>query len=192
MNHVVYNRRKQMSSCLAWSIFHGPYSISYRPYSMVHGSSPRGFTVLFAVLVGGLLFSIGLSVAHLAIREVVLSTAGRESNFAFFAADTGVECALYWDVNVGRDEVVFPSSENETGRGLISCNGSTSIPVSVMREESTAATSTFMLAFVPKGCAIVAVGKTVSGSTVIESRGRNDCGAGVNPGRVERALRVRY
>lgn len=175
-----------LGSLFAWAHSH----CRSKPAKARH--SHAGFTILFAVLVGGLLFSIGLAVAHLAIREVVLGAAGKDSNFAFFAADTGIECALYWDINIGRDEVVFPSSEDETGRGAISCNGPQSIPVSIAREESAAATSTFMLAFVPKGCAIVAVGKTVFGSTVIESRGRNDCGAGANPGRVERALRVRY
>ncbi|MEK7087903.1 MAG: hypothetical protein AAB891_01330 [Patescibacteria group bacterium] len=152
----------------------------------------RGFTILFAVLVGGLLFSIGLAIAHLAIREVILGTAGRESNYAFFAADSGIECALYWDINVGREEIVFPSSDTETGRSSISCNGSGAVSVSTLRDTSTAATSTFSLIFSPKGCAVVVVGKTVSGFTVVESRGRNDCGAGVNPARVERALRVRY
>lgn len=151
-----------------------------------------GFTVLFAVLVGSLLLSIGLSIAHIAIREVTLSTAGKESNYAFFAADTGIECALYWDINVGKTELVFPSSLSDTGRASIACNGQPTVPVFPVRGNDTAATSTFTLDLTPAGCAIVTVGKTVFGSTVIESRGRNECGTGRNPARVERALRARY
>lgn len=161
------------------------------PYSIFHVPS-RGFALLFAVLVGSLLFSLGLAIAHLSIKEIVISTAGKESEHAFFAADTGVECALYWDLNVGATELIFPSSNDDTGRATIGCNGSLAVPVFLDEESSTAATSTFTLNFSPVGCVEVAVGKTVSGFTIIESRGRNDCTAGVNPARVERALRVRY
>ena len=58
----------------------------------------RGFTLLFAVLVSSLVLAIGLSIANLTLKEVKLSGAGRESEFAFYAADTGSECALYWDI----------------------------------------------------------------------------------------------
>src|SRR3990167_11151100 len=64
---------------------------------ILHTSSQRGFTLLFAVLIGSLLFSVGIAIAHLSLKEIVLSSAGKESEKAFFAADTGTECALYWD-----------------------------------------------------------------------------------------------
>lgn len=153
----------------------------------------RGFTILFAVLIGGLLFSLGIAIAHLSLKEIVLSNAGKESEHTFFAADTGIECALYWDIKMGKQERVFPSSRDDTPRTSIDCNGVTGVPVGVdVALDNKAATSTFTLSFAPRGCALVTVGKTVSGSTVIESRGRNECGRGVNPARVERAIRVRY
>lgn len=157
-----------------------------------------GFTILFAVLIGSLLFSIGLGIAHVSIREILLSAAGKESERAFFAADTGIECALFWDIYKGKQELVFPSSGNETGgREFIACNGESDVSVKPVSGIATAATSTFALDFTdgeskPAGCAFVTIGKTVSGSTVIESRGRNDCEDRINPARVERALRVRY
>ena len=174
-----------------------------RLFSLVKGqrlkvnSCSSGFTVLFAVLIGSLIFSLGIAISQLSIKEIVLSSTGKQSETAFFAADTGVECALYWDFRIGReeeDEFVFPSYDGEVGDGLdsIVCNGEPEVDISPVRSDSTAATSTFELTFVPSGCAEVIVGKTRTGSTVIESRGRNECGEGVNPGRVERALRVRY
>ena len=147
-----------------------------------------GFTVLFAVLIGSILFSIGIAIAHLSTKEILLSVAGKQSEIAFFAADTGIECALYYDLRVTD---VFPKSDAENVQTPIECNGALNA-VSIVSESSTAATSTFRLTFAPAGCADVRVGKTVSGFTVIESRGRNDCGGGVNHARVERALRVRY
>ncbi|HBV01419.1 MAG TPA: hypothetical protein DEF00_03450 [Candidatus Taylorbacteria bacterium] len=155
-------------------------------------NASSGFTILFAVLVASLLFSLGLAIAHMSIREILLSVAGKESEYAFFSADTGIECALYWDINAGKTELVFPSAYDDIGRAFIGCNGAPNVSVSFVSGNTAAATSTFTLDFTPKGCAIVTVGKTVSGFTVIESRGRNDCGVGPNPARVERALRVRY
>ncbi len=150
--------------------------------------SECGFAIIFAVLIGSIFLFLGIFIAHVSFKEIILSSAGKQSETAFFAADTGTECALYWDFRVGG---TFPKSSSESVRSPITCNG-TSVPVALEASTATAATSTFTLNFSPKGCVLVKVGKTVSGSTVIESRGRNECTSGVNPSRVERALRVRY
>jgi hypothetical protein len=57
----------------------------------------RGFTLLLATLLASLLSAIGLAIFNIAQKEVVLSSIGRDSQFAFYAADAGAECALYWD-----------------------------------------------------------------------------------------------
>ena len=150
--------------------------------------SSRGFTIIFAVLIGSIFLFLGIFIAHVSFKEIILSSAGKQSETAFFAADTGTECALYWDFRVGG---TFPKSSSESVRSPITCNGS-SVPVTVETSNATAATSTFTINFSPAGCVLVKVGKTASGYTVIESRGRNECASGVNPARVERALRVRY
>ena len=60
-----------------------------------------GFALLFAVLMSSLMLSIGLSIFGIAIRELSISTAARQSIFAFYAADSGRECVLYWDIKKG-------------------------------------------------------------------------------------------
>ncbi len=50
-----------------------------------------------AVLISSLLLSIGLSLSNILLKQLVFSTTGRESQIAFYAADSGAECALYWD-----------------------------------------------------------------------------------------------
>ena len=60
-------------------------------------SSSRGFTILLAALVSSLVLSLGISVFTIARKSITLSTLGRDSQFAFYAADTAAECALYWD-----------------------------------------------------------------------------------------------
>jgi hypothetical protein len=56
-----------------------------------------GFTILLAALVASLVLSLGVSVFSIARKSIILSTLGRDSQYAFYAADTAAECALYWD-----------------------------------------------------------------------------------------------
>lgn len=57
----------------------------------------QGFTIFFAVLVGSLALAIGLAIYDITIRELDLSQTATQSQYAVYAADTGAECALYWD-----------------------------------------------------------------------------------------------
>jgi hypothetical protein len=61
-------------------------------------TNQRGFTILFAALVASLVLTLGISIFSVAQKQVILSSLGRSSQYAFYAADTGAECALYWDV----------------------------------------------------------------------------------------------
>jgi len=58
----------------------------------------RGFTLLLASLAASIALSLGSSIFSISSKEVQLSSIGRDSQFAFYAADTAAECALYWDV----------------------------------------------------------------------------------------------
>jgi Tfp pilus assembly protein PilX len=57
----------------------------------------RGFVILFAVTLSAILLAIALGVANIALKEVKFGTSARDTNDAFFAADTGTEQALYND-----------------------------------------------------------------------------------------------
>ncbi len=61
----------------------------------------KGFSVLFASLTGSLVLLIGLAILSITIKQITLASAGRESQLAFYAADTGVECALFLDAGGG-------------------------------------------------------------------------------------------
>ena len=62
-----------------------------------HRSSDSGFVMLFAVTIASILLSIALGVAQVALKELKFSTSARDTNNAFFAADTGIEAALFRD-----------------------------------------------------------------------------------------------
>jgi len=60
----------------------------------------KGFVILFAVMISSILLAIGLGVSNIAFREVKFGTSAKDANDAFFAADTGIECALFNDKDV--------------------------------------------------------------------------------------------
>ena len=163
------------------------------------GQKQAGFAMLFAVLVSSVLLSIGLSIFNLTVKELVLSSSGRESQFSFYAADTGVECALYWDF---KGTNIFATSSNSRipSPANPDCVG---VPININPSISgpSSATTQFTLNIPnvnPEYCAIVTVTKLSSQppiiNTVIDSRGYNTpCPIDTpNPNRVERALKVTY
>lgn len=70
-------------------------SVRHTPYAIRH--TQRGFTLLLAALVSSIVLAVGAAIFGIAQKQVLLSSIGRDSQFAFYAADTAAECALYWD-----------------------------------------------------------------------------------------------
>lgn len=155
----------------------------------------NGFTLLFASLVGALLLALGIATFNIILRELNLSSTARESTAAFYAADSGWECAFYWD---RQRPAVFATSTNSVSipnPTVVQCRNGT-IAVSSTREPYSA-TSVFHEPLDGTACADVTITKNDAehnkiSSTVIESRGKNDCGMTPIPNRVERAIRVKY
>lgn len=146
----------------------------------------KGFTILFAALVASLLLAIGLSIFGLTLKGLTLSSSARESVYAFFAADTGIECALYFD------RVPTPSAfSTSSPASSVNCAGADRDVVASGGGGMYIRTFEIDLAPEPY-CAEVTVTKTQSPRrTVVESRGYNTCDT-ENPRRVERALRAQY
>ena len=61
-------------------------------------TSNRGFTLLIAALIASVVLALAVAIFSIAFKQITLSGMGRDSQFAFYAADTGAECALYLDV----------------------------------------------------------------------------------------------
>ena len=70
----------------------------------------QGFTIFFAVLVASLALAVGLSIYDLLVRELLLSQTATQSQYAIYAADTGAECALYWDAKYNTNGSAFATS----------------------------------------------------------------------------------
>ncbi|KKP87370.1 MAG: hypothetical protein UR90_C0007G0008 [Parcubacteria group bacterium GW2011_GWC1_35_8] len=57
----------------------------------------RGFVILFAVTISSIILAIALGVSNVALKEIMFGTSAKDTNEAFFAADTGAEFVLLKD-----------------------------------------------------------------------------------------------
>lgn len=154
----------------------------------------RGFTLLLAVLVSSVLIALGSAIYDIVAKEIVLSTAGRESQFSFYAADTGIECALYHDLKNN----LFATSSSAT---TVSCGGTTvdiESPRTLLNQGTTNETLITTFTFpiggpeLTRACATLTVTRRhYPTRTTIESAGYNTCDT-ESPIRLERAIRVNY
>ena len=163
----------------------------------------KGYNLLFSVIVASILLAIAAFILSVSRKQFILVSSSRDSMYAIYAADSGIECAVM-------NKSAFSTS---SAPGNINCNG-----VNLNNSATTwvpsggSATSTF---YIPintgsvSSCAKVDFGinnlGTGSTLTIIESRGYNigydqTGGPGLvqgtcdiyGPRKVERALRVTY
>ena len=164
--------------------------------------SSKGMTLFIAISIMSILLFISFAVVNITIKASLFSSSGRDSQFAFSAADAGLECALHWDSKFE------PSKFATSTPGVIVCagqsisTGSQSVPTNPAQSSliggggNGSPTSIFYFNLNQGSnplpfCAIVSVTKNSNGTTYIKSRGYNTCDIG-NPRRVERGIEVIY
>ncbi len=64
--------------------------------------SQHGAVLLIAVTVASLVLAIGLGILNITTKEIILSAYSKESGKAFYASNTGIECALFWDISYAK------------------------------------------------------------------------------------------
>lgn len=141
----------------------------------------RGFTLLFSMIAVSLLMGVTLGILNLTTKQLVLSAVGRESQLAFYAADSGAECARYWDINFN----AFSPSANT----VVTCNGQA---VTISTDGNTKQFTYQLVSGDPNGgeATVQVTRNPATGLTRIESYGHNT--SVDNPRRVERAVRIDY
>lgn len=159
--------------------------------------SERGFTLFYALVVVGVVALMAFGVSRTALNEVVFSSLGNKSQQAFFAANSGLECALYWDL---RHAQFLPDSVAVIDEQDLYCAGKNVRTHADGDFERTTAGSTFTTKFTVTdlndsgSCANVEVIKTEDSSGVlqtrIESDGQNACDSSARD--VQRSIRVEY
>ncbi len=154
------------------------------------GRLDRGVTLYIAIVVTSAILLVSFAITNVTLKQSGISSINQDSHAAFYAADSGAECALYWDM-AGTTGTAFST----TSQSVIFCNVDANNPLNNNIAVGGVATSTFMLTFHPQPyCAHVFVAKYFEDGqarTAIESKGYNTCEEG-NIRRVERAVRITY
>ena len=70
--------------------------------------SGSGFVILFAVTISSILLAIALGVSNIALKEIKFGTSAKDTNEAFFAADSAVEYVLFHD-KLGASDYPVPA-----------------------------------------------------------------------------------
>lgn len=152
-----------------------------------HYKDRRGFTLLLSTLIASLLLILGASMFGITKKEVILSSLGRDSQFAFYAADAGSECGLYWDFRHDLFATTTPNSTATCDQQLL---GTFQFPGYGVPQN---------FEYQPNGhCVRVTVTKydpaLVGPTTIILSRGYNTTCAGIvtNPRALERSIELTF
>lgn len=168
----------------------------------------KGIAIFIAVISVSALMLIALAISDIAYKEQIISYSGRGSKVAFNAADTGVECAMFYDLKGGPTGLSsFKTPANPSALGDLRCADTLITNFDEDVVSSSIVVTTFYFNFPasdPKSCAIVSVSKENAGgdviNTKIESRGyNNNCLGQPNnitisegPRNLERSFRVTY
>ncbi len=162
----------------------------------------KGFTLLFTSLIVSLILSISLSIAATTLSQFLLSSSGRESQLAFYNADSGIECAKYYDSNkvdyefANHPNGYYPTSQTEANLPLsITCTGKVAQPNNTLPNITVYNINMPGPTCEPsKPSFVLKITRTSIGArfaTKIESRGYNTCDT-TNPRRLERGLQANY
>lgn len=155
----------------------------------------RGFTLLIAIILSTVALVVGLALADVAYKQVVLSVTASQSQAAFYAADSALECALYYD----QQFAAFTPGVSFNELNVRCENRRVTNYVETPYDGGSGRRTTFTLTCAGGGAfADVTIYKEGSGTCSSESAtsclyatGYNTCDAS-DPNRFERGLKVLY
>ncbi|MFH1956042.1 MAG: pilus assembly PilX N-terminal domain-containing protein [Patescibacteria group bacterium] len=139
--------------------------------------SQKGFVLFMTVLIISIILVLSLSVAEIILKEMKFSTLAKESFKAFYAADSGVKCAVYWDLV----ENAFSFTDYD-----IEC-ANISIPGSMDIDNKT----NFSFNLTNGSCVEVFIDKS-GGNTVINALGYNISCTASSANKIQRGVRFAY
>lgn len=147
-------------------------------------NTKTGISLVISLIMMTLLLSVSFSIANIILRQLRLTNTGTNSQTSFYAADSILECALYWDTltdgTVAGDfsTAIFGTTTptiyiNNTNP--IKCGNNPSNPLSYIKVVDAVngiATTTFDIDYGQKVCGRVQIVKTEY-RTIISTSGYN-------------------
>lgn len=158
-----------------------------------HHFSQRGVTLLVAIIITSVVLSVALALFDITYKQVVLASSARQSQYAFYTADSVMECALYWDQQ--KDAFDYTATAYETNTP-ISCNGQSiqiyTVPNSTVQNAVTGIrTTVFNVPGAGGTSGTVTIFKKNTGATTIFATGYSTTNV-TDPRRIERGVTVTY
>jgi hypothetical protein len=151
---------------------------------MTHPS--RGFTLLISLILTSVTLALGVALLDIAYKQILLASSAKQSQYAFYNADSMLECTLYWDQKFNAFNYEAPLAASS-----ISCSNRT-VTGYTSSVSGTRRTTTFNHTCASGGTiASVTIYKESSGQTNIFANGLNTCDTS-SPLRIERGIKARY
>lgn len=147
-----------------------------------------GFAMLFTVLIISLILSISLGISNVTFKQTILSSLAKDSQVAFYQADSATECGVYYDTidkfPLGSDISSLPSQ--------ITCGDSTfDMDYSISYNDYLVFKQSGVSSIEP--CASIVFDKVTNApenEAIVKGIGYSVCGE--SPRQVQRALQVTY
>ena len=154
---------------------------------MQQDSPVRGFTLLIAVVLSSVLVSVGLALLDISYKQVLLASTATQSQYAFYNANSALECALYWDQKNNAFDYTSP-----LGASNIICGNLAVSEYAIITPSNGVKSTTFTIPCAGSGSAgAVTVQKSSTGDTSVYASGYNSCNS-TDTRRIERGLKATY
>jgi Tfp pilus assembly protein PilE len=150
----------------------------------------RGFTLLVAVIFTSVVLTVALALSAIAYRQVILASTAQQSQKAFYAADSALECALYQDQK--NDLFNYANA----GQVTFSCEAQSitftpGSPIIAAPYNSRISTFNILCPGASGIQASVSVQKFSNASTTLDASGFSSCNSS-DPNLVERGVKASY
>lgn len=155
----------------------------------LHRYHNAGFAMLFTILVMSLILTIAIGISNLTFKQTILSSLAKDSQIAFYQADKGIECGMYYDL----DPVYFPVGvdlDPKFGNVLyeLMCGEN----ILKLDEELTWTNNISYMEITEERqpCVRITINRENTVLSKVTAQGYNMCGE--SPRKVERALEIQY
>ena len=157
-------------------------------------NTKRGFALLIAVIFMSVMLTFGLALGSLAYKQQVLASGAVASQYAFYAADAALECALYADQ---QQNLFTYNPDLGAPAPVMTCDSSAPVSATVLSHTASQWVISTRLSFDSgRRCADVTAYKPITGTNYLFSQGYDvSCATVATPGGarfVSRGLKASY
>lgn len=147
---------------------------------MLSRHTSKGFAILYAVIIVSVLLALIIGITTVTVKDAQLARFDKNSTYAFYSAESAMECALYWDLKP-------TNTAFDPAGGTIECNGNT---YTISEESPGSGTYHLGFSFPLLGGADIVVTKQPLNTSIASYGYYGDGGTGSYG--VERGLFVEY